>query len=178
MCALVAGRSVASTMGFTAVDGLPMGTRCGSLDPGVVLYLMEALGMDARAVEDLIYRRSGLLGVSGVSSDMRMLLASDDPHARFAIELYIYRISRELGALAAAMDGIDALVFTAGIGEHAAAIREGVMRHAAWLGAELDAEANRNGGALITTASSRMSAWVIPTNEERMIARHTREVLK
>jgi acetate kinase len=173
-----AGRSVDTTMSFSALDGLPMGTRCGSLDPGVVLYLMEALGMDAHAVEDLIYRRSGLLGVSGVSSDMRVLLASDDPHAHFAIELYIYRISRELGALAAAMDGIDALVFTAGIGEHAAAIREGVVRHAAWLGAELDAEANRNGGALITTASSRMSAWVIPTNEELMIARHTREVLK
>lgn len=178
MCALLAGKSVASTMGFTAVDGLPMGTRCGSLDPGVVLYLMEELGMDARAVEDLIYRQSGLLGVSGKSSDMRALLASDDPHARFAIELYIYRISRELGSLAAAMDGIDALVFTAGIGEHAAAIREGVVRRAAWLGAELDVDANGTGGPLISTASSRVPVWVIPTNEELMIARHTRAVLK
>jgi len=178
MCALVAGKSVASTMGFTAVDGLPMGTRCGSLDAGVVLYLMEELGMDARAVEDLIYRHSGLLGVSGVSSDMRALLASDDPHARFAIELYIYRISRELGSLVAAMDGIDALVFTAGIGEHAAAIREGVVRRAAWLGAELDVEANGKGGPLISAASSRISAWVIPTNEELMIARHTRETVE
>ncbi|WOD13477.1 acetate/propionate family kinase [Paraburkholderia kirstenboschensis] len=178
MCALVAGKSVGSTMGFTAVDGLPMGTRCGDLDPGVVLYLMEELGMDARAVEDLIYRHSGLLGVSGVSSDMRTLLASDDPHARFAIELYIYRIARELGSLVAAMEGIDALVFTAGIGEHAAAIREGVVRHAAWLGAEIDAEANAKGGPLITTASSRIAAWVIPTNEELTIARHTRAVLE
>lgn len=178
MCALLAGKSVASTMGFTAVDGLPMGTRCGSLDPGVVLYLMEELGMDARAVEDLIYRKSGLLGVSGISSDMRALLASDDPHARFAIELYIYRISRELGSLAAAMDGIDALVFTAGIGEHAAAIREGVVRRAAWLGAGLNAEANGKGGPLISAASSRVPVWVIPTNEELMIARHTREAVE
>jgi len=178
MCSLVACKSVASTMGFTAVDGLPMGTRCGSLDPGVLLYLMEELGMDARAVEDLLYRQSGLLGVSGVSSDMRALLASDDPRARFAIELFIYRISRELGSLAAAMDGIDALVFTAGIGEHAAAIREGVVRRAAWLGAELDAEANGKGGPLISAASSRVPVWVIPTNEELMIARHTREAVE
>ncbi|KXU83874.1 acetate kinase [Paraburkholderia monticola] len=178
MCALVAGRSVASTMGFTAVDGLPMGTRCGNLDPGVVLYLMEELGMDARAVEDLLYRQSGLLGVSGVSSDMRALLASDDPRARFAIELYVYRISRELGSLAAAMGGVDALVFTAGIGEHAAAIREGVVRRAAWLGAELDAEANGKGGPLISAAASRVPVWVIPTNEELMIARHTREAVE
>ncbi|WP_233860110.1 acetate/propionate family kinase [Paraburkholderia sp. HD33-4] len=178
MCALVAGKSIASTMGFTAVDGLPMGTRCGNLDPGVVLYLMEELGMDARAVEDLLYRQSGLLGVSGISSDMRALLASDDPRARFAIELYVYRISRELGSLAAAMDGIDALVFTAGIGEHAAAIREGVVRRAAWLGAELDAGANGKGGPLISAASSRVPVWVIPTNEELMIARHTREAVE
>ncbi|HGL6717428.1 acetate/propionate family kinase [Burkholderia contaminans] len=178
MCALVAGKSVASTMGFTAVDGLPMGTRCGNLDPGVVLFLMEELGMDVRAVEDLIYRRSGLLGVSGLSSDMRTLLASDDPHARFAIELYIYRIARELGSLAAAMEGIDAIVFTAGIGEHAAVIREGVMRRAAWLGVEIDVEANNSGGPLVTTASSRVPAWVIPTNEEWMIAQHTRRLIR
>ncbi|WP_423395214.1 acetate/propionate family kinase [Burkholderia sp. LMG 21824] len=178
MCALVAGKSVASTMGFTAVDGLPMGTRCGNLDPGVVLFLMEELGMDVRAVEDLLYRRSGLLGVSGISSDMRTLLASDDPHARFAIELYVYRIARELGSLAAAMEGIDAIVFTAGIGEHAAAIREGVMRRAAWLGVEIDVDANHAGGPLVTTASSRVPAWVIPTNEELMIAQHTRELIR
>ncbi|VWB11477.1 acetate kinase [Burkholderia lata] len=178
MCALVAGKSVASTMGFTAVDGLPMGTRCGNLDPGVVLFLMEELGMDVRAVEDLIYRRSGLLGVSGISSDMRTLLASDDPHARFAIELYVYRIARELGSLAAAMEGIDAIVFTAGIGEHAAPIREGVMRRAAWLGVEIDVEANNSGGPLVTTASSRVPAWVIPTNEELMIAHHTRRLIR
>ena len=121
MCAMVGGRSVASTMGFTAVDGLPMGTRCGSLDPGVVLYLMDELNMDARAIEDLVYKRSGLLGVSGISSDMRALLESDDERARFAVELFTYRIGRELGSLAAAADGIDALVFTAGIGEHSAA---------------------------------------------------------
>ncbi|VWC87288.1 acetate kinase [Burkholderia contaminans] len=178
MCALVAGKSVASTMGFTAVDGLPMGTRCGNLDPGVVLFLMEELGMDVHAVEDLIYRRSGLLGVSGLSSDMRTLLASDDPHARFAIELYVYRIARELGSLAAAMEGIDAIVFTAGVGEHAAAIREGVMRRAAWLGVEIDVEANHSGGTLVTTASSRVPAWVIPTNEEWMIAQHTRRLIR
>ncbi|VWB50592.1 acetate kinase [Burkholderia aenigmatica] len=178
MCALVAGKSVASTMGFTAVDGLPMGTRCGNLDPGVVLFLMDELGMDVRAVEDLLYRRSGLLGVSGLSSDMRTLLASDDPHARFAIELYIYRIARELGSLAAAMEGIDAIVFTAGIGEHAAAIREGVLRRAAWLGVEIDVEANRADGPLIATASSRVPAWVIPTNEELMIAQHTRRLIR
>ncbi len=178
MCALVAGKSVASTMGFTAVDGLPMGTRCGNLDPGVVLYLMDELRMDVRAVEDLIYRRSGLLGVSGLSSDMRTLLASDDPHARFAIELYVYRIARELGSLAAAMEGIDAIVFTAGIGEHAAAIREGVMRRAAWLGVEIDVDANNSGGPLVTTASSRVPVWVIPTNEEWMIAQHTRRLIR
>jgi acetate kinase len=178
MCALVAGTSVASTMGFTAMDGLPMGTRCGNLDAGVVLYLIEERGMDARAVEDLLYRRSGLLGVSGISSDMRTLLASDDARARFAIELYVYRVSRELGSLAAAMEGIDALVFTGGIGEHAAAIREAVVRRAGWLGADLAAEANLRHGPLVTTPASRMPVWVIPTNEELMIARHTRAVLE
>src|SRR6185503_2072264 len=118
MCAIRGGKSVASTMGFTAVDGLPMGTRSGSLDPGVILYLMDQRGMDARAIEKLIYNQSGLLGVSGISSDMRALLGSDDPHARLAIDLYLYRIRRELGSLAAALDGLDAMVFTGGIGEH------------------------------------------------------------
>ena len=178
MCAMVGGRSVASTMGFTAVDGLPMGTRCGNLDPGVILYLMDELGMDARAIEDLVYKQSGLLGVSGISSDMRSLLASDDKRARFAVELFTYRGGRELGSLAAAAGGIDALVFTAGIGEHAPAIRERICRDAAWLGVELDAAANQTGGPRISTASSRVSAWVIPTNEEVMICRHTSRVAR
>jgi acetate kinase len=177
MCALVAGRSVASTMGFTAVDGLPMGTRCGSLDPGVILYLISELGMDARAIEDLIYRKSGLLGVSGLSSDMRALLASDDPQAHFAVELYAYRIARELGSLAAAAQGLDALVFTAGIGEHAAPIRERVCRLATWLGVSVDPATNASDGPRISAASGSVPVWVIPTNEELMIARHTREAI-
>ena len=176
MCAMVEGRSVASTMGFPAVDGLPMGTRCGSLDPGVVLYLMDELGMDARAIEDLIYKRSGLLGVSGLSSDMRALLASDDERARFAVELYTYRLGRELGSLAAAAGGIDALVFTAGIGEHAPAIRERVCRDAAWLGVALDPAANQAGGPRISAAASKVAVWVMPTNEELMIARQTLKI--
>ena len=138
MCSLQAGASVASTMGFTALDGLPMGTRCGAIDPGVILYLMDERKMDARAIEKLLYNQSGLLGVSGVSSDMRTLLASSDPRARLAIDLYCYRIRRELGSLAAALGGLDAMVFTGGIGENSAAIREQVCRDAAWLGVELD----------------------------------------
>jgi acetate kinase len=177
MCALQSGRSVASTMGFTAVDGLPMGTRSGALDPGVILYLMDERGMDARAVEKLIYQQSGLLGVSGVSSDMRELLESDAPGAKLAVELFVYRIGRELGSLAAALGGLDAIVFTAGIGERAAPIRERVCRQAAWLGIELDPHANAAHGPRISTASSRIPAWVIPTNEELMIARHTRALL-
>jgi acetate kinase len=173
MCALAQGRSAASTMGFTAVDGLPMGTRSGGLDPGVILYLIDELRMDARAIEDLIYKQSGLLGVSGISSDMRTLLDSDDARARFAVDLYVYRIGRELGSLAAAVRGIDALVFTAGIGEHAAVIRERVCRDAAWLGIDLDGAANAGGGPRISAKSSKVSVWVIPTNEELMIARHT-----
>ncbi|SAL83822.1 acetate kinase [Caballeronia terrestris] len=175
MCAMVDGKSVASTMGFTAVDGLPMGTRCGNLDPGVILYLMDELGMDTRAIEDLIYKQSGLLGVSGISSDMRALLGSDDARARFAVELYTYRLGRELGSLAAAAGGIDSLVFTAGIGEHAPSIRERVCRDAAWLGVELDPAANEAGGPRISTPGSKVSVWVIPTNEELMIARQTSE---
>jgi acetate kinase len=177
MCALQAGRSVASTMGFTAVDGLPMGTRCGAIDPGVLIYLMDERGMDARALEKLVYQQSGLLGVSGISSDMRVLLESAEPRAKLAVELFVYRIARELGSLAAALGGLDALVFTAGIGENAPAIRERVCRQAAWLGVELDAQANAKQGPRISSAASRVAAWVIPTNEELMIARHTREVL-
>ena len=177
MCAIMAGKSMASTMGFTAVDGLPMGTRCGNLDPGVILYLIDELKMDARAIENMIYKQSGLLGVSGISSDMRVLLDSDDPRAHFAVDLFIYRIGRELGSLVAAMHGIDALVFTAGIGEHSAPIRERICREAAWLGVELDPVANESGGPCISTPASKVSAWVIPTNEELMIARHTHAVI-
>jgi acetate kinase len=178
MCALAAGRSVASTMGFTAVDGLVMGTRCGSIDAGAILYLMDELKMDTRAVEDLIYKRSGLLGVSGISSDMRTLLASEDPRARFAVDLFTYRIGRELGSLAAALEGVDALVFTGGIGERAVPIRERVCRRAGWLGLELDPAANADGATRISLEGSRVSAWVIPTDEELMIARHTVDVLQ
>lgn len=178
MCALSAGRSVASTMGFTAVDGLPMGTRCGALDPGVILYLMDQRGMDTRAVEKLIYSESGLLGISGVSSDMRTLLASDEPRARLAVDLYVYRIGRELGSLAAALGGLDAIVFTGGIGENSAEIRERICRDAAWLGVVLDESANQSGGGRISAADSATAAWVVPTNEELMIARHTRRVLE
>ncbi len=174
MCAMLGGKSVASTMGFTAVDGLPMGTRSGNLDPGVVLYCMQELKMDAAAIESLLYKKSGLLGVSGISSDMRELLESTEPRAKLAIDLFVYRIGRELGSLAAALGGLDAIVFTAGIGERAAAIREAVCRQATWLGVELDTTANAAGGPRISTASSRIAAWVIPTNEELMIARHTR----
>ena len=177
MCAIRAAKSVASTMGFTAVEGLPMGTRCGSIDPGVLLYLMDQRGMDARAIEKLIYNQSGLLGVSGISSDMRTLLASDEPRAALAVDLYLYRIRRELGSLAAALGGLDAIVFTAGIGENAAVIRERVCRDAAWLGVQLDAAANGKGGPRISTAASAVSAWAIPTNEELMIARHTLALL-
>ena len=154
-----------------------MGTRCGSLDPGVMLYLMDELKMDARAIEKLIYQQSGLLGVSGISSDMRTLLASSEPRAKLAIDLFVYRIGRELGSLAAALGGLDALVFTGGIGEHAVAIRERVCRDAAWMGVELDPAANGAGGPRISTAGSRVSAWAIPTNEELMIARHTQRVI-
>ena len=177
MCALLAGRSIASTMGFTAVDGLPMGTRCGAIDPGVILYLMDERGMDARAIEKLIYSQSGLLGVSGISSDMRALLDSAEPRAKLAIDLFVYRIGRELGSLAAALGGLDAIVFTAGIGERAAPIRERVCRDAAWLGVELDPAANAGHGPRISTAASPTAAWVIPTNEELMIARQTRDLL-
>ena len=178
MCALASGRSVASTMGFTAVDGLAMGTRCGALDPGVILYLMTERRMSVGDVEQLIYQKSGLLGVSEISSDMRMLLASDDHRARLAIDLYVYRIRRELGSLAGALGGLDAVVFTAGIGENAPVIRERVCRDAGWLGLTLDQRANSTGGTRISAPTSSVSAWVIPTDEELMIARHTRRVLE
>lgn len=178
MCAMEAGRSVANTMGFTAVEGLPMGTRTGSLDPGVILYLMDERGMDARAVERLIYTQSGLLGMSGISSDMRTLLGSADPRARIALDVYVYRIRRELGSLVAALGGLDAIVFTAGIGENAAPIRERVCAGLGWLGLDFDPAANAAGGPLISTPGSGVKCWVIPTNEELMIARHTRRLLE
>jgi acetate kinase len=171
------GRAVDSTMGFTALDGLAMATRCGALDPGVVLWLADERGMDARAIERLLYDQSGLLGVSGISSDLRVLLASPDPRARLAIDLFVYRIGRELGSLAAALGGLDAVVFTAGIGENSAAIRERVCWDAAWLGVGLDPGANAAGGPRISAPEARTTAWAIPTNEELMIARHTRRLL-
>jgi acetate kinase len=177
MCAMVAGQSIATTMSFTALDGLMMGTRCGAIDPGVLLYLIDRHGMNARALEQLLYEQSGLLGVSGISSDMRALLSNSDPCAAEALDLFVYRINRELGSLAAALGGLDALLFTGGIGENAVSIRARVCRDARWLGLELDEDANAKGGPCISWRESRVSAWVIPTNEELMIALHTRRVL-
>lgn len=177
LCAMRARKSVATTMGFTPLDGLPMARRCGSLDPGVVLYLMQEKGMSADAISDLLYHESGFLGVSGISDDMRALLGSRDPRAAEAIDLFVYRIGRELGSLAAALGGLDALVFTAGIGENAAEIRRRVCEDAAWLGVALDPAANAAHGPCITRGDSRTSAWVIPTEEDLMIARHTWRVL-
>jgi acetate kinase len=177
LCALEGGHSVDSTMGFTALDGLPMGTRCGAVDPGVLLYLLQAKGMDAEQVESMLYRESGLLGVSGISSDMRVLLASDAPRAQLAVDLFVYRILREIGSLAAALGGVDGIVFTGGIGENAAEIRRRVVKGLAWLGFSLDSQANGAGGPCISAAGSARSAWVIPTDEEWMIASHTVQLL-
>ena len=177
MCALRDGESIEATLGFSGLDGLPMGTRSGQIDPGVLLYWMRALHMDAKQIERLLYKDSGLLGVSGVSNDMRDLLASPDPHAAEAVELFCYHIAKQLGALAATLGGLDALVFTAGIGEHSAPVRERVCRRAEWLGIQLDQSANAAGSPRITTEASPVSAWVIPTDEEKMIAIHTRNVL-
>jgi acetate kinase len=173
MCAMKDRRSIATTMGFTAVEGLMMGTRCGSLDPGVLLYLMDYQGMDAKSLEKLLYKESGLLGVSGISQDMRELLASDRPEAREAVDLFCYRIVREIGSLAAALGGLDALVFTGGIGEHAAPVRQRVCEALEWLGIALDTAANDRNSSRVSTAGSRIDVLVLPTNEEWMIARHT-----
>lgn len=178
MCALRAGCSVDSTMGFTALDGLPMGTRCGAIDPGVLLYLLRQKGLTVNELETLLYHRSGLLGVSGISNDMRDLLATDAPAAREAVDLFVFRIAREAGALAASMGGLDGLVFTAGIGERAAEIRAAVCARLEWLGLRLDPAANAIHGPRISAADSRISAWVIPTDEEQMIALHTRNLLQ
>lgn len=173
LCALDDGKSVASSMGFSALDGLMMGTRCGTLDPGVVLYLLQELHMAPQDVSDMLYSRSGLLGVSGISSDMQTLLASTDPRAAEAIDLFVHRVVCEIGSLAAAMGGLDALVFTAGIGEHAAPIRDRICRACEWLGAALDEKANLGGQELIHASSSALWLAVVPTNEESMIAAHT-----
>jgi acetate kinase len=164
-------------MGFTAVDGLMMGTRCGALDPGVMVYLMQRHQMDSAAIEDLIYRKSGLLGVSGISSDMRALRASSDPAAREAIALFVYRIVREAGSLVAALGGLDAIVFAGGIGENDARTREEVIAGCSWIGAVLDREQNAKGTGLISADASRVAVWVIPTDEEQLIARQTLQVL-
>jgi acetate kinase len=178
MCALSDGRSVDSTMGFSALDGLPMGTRPGQLDPSVVLYLIAQKGMAPAAVERLLYRDCGLKGLSGVSNDVRDLLQSADPRARLALDYFAYRIARELGALAATLGGLDGLVFTAGVGENAPPVRADVCRRAAWLGVSLDAAANASGARRISSADSKVAVLVIPTDEESMIARHTRAALQ
>jgi acetate kinase len=177
LCAINEGRSVATTMGFTAVEGLVMGTRCGSIDPGVLIYLMDEHGLDARGLESLVYKKCGLLGVSGISSDMRTLRASDDPKAREAIDLFIYRIVREIGSLAAALGGLDGLVFTGGIGQRDAKTRREVAAGCAWLGAELDEARNGGEEGLISAEGSRLPMWVVQTDEERVIARQTAAVL-
>jgi acetate kinase len=178
MCALQDGRSIESTMGFTALDGLPMGTRPGQLDPGVVLYLIEQKGMSTREVSDLLYLSSGLKGLSGISGDMRDLLASDEPRAALAIDHFVHRCALNAGMLAAALGGLDALVFTAGVGENAPAIRARIVERLSWLGAELDPAANEAAEPLISRQASRIAIHVIPTNEELMIARHTLAIVQ
>ncbi len=173
MCAIRDGQSVGSTMGFSALDGLPMGTRCGQLDPGAVLYLMDQMQMDAAEIEQMLYRNSGLKGLSGISHDMRVLLASSDPAAARAIDYFNFRIRREIGAMAAILGGLDAIVFTGGIGENAQPIRERILDDMDWLGIELDENRNRHNEEIISSDRSRVRVFVLPTNEELMIARHT-----
>jgi acetate kinase len=177
LCAMKDGRSVDNTMGFTALEGLCMGTRPGSIDPGVVLHLFQTLGYSAKQVEEILYKKSGLLGISGISNDMRDLLASQEPSARLAVDYFVFRISKEIGAFAAVLGGLDGLVFTAGIGENSPEIRQRICEASAWLGVELDKEANLHNSSRISNPGSRVSAWVIPTNEELMIARHTGRLL-
>jgi acetate kinase len=177
LCAMRDGRSLDTTMGATPLDGLLMSTRCGNLDPGVVLYLQQVGGFSVPEMTDLLYRRSGLLGVSGLSADMRTLLGSDDPQARAAVELFVFRIAREASALAGTLGGLETLVFTGGVGENAPEIRRGVCERLAWLGADVDAAANARGDARISPPQSRLAVWVIPTDEEQVIARHTRDLL-
>ncbi|MBV8469885.1 MAG: acetate/propionate family kinase [Burkholderiaceae bacterium] len=177
MCALLGGRSMASTMGFSALDGLVMGSRCGNLDPGVLLYLLQEQGLNAQQLSDMLYSQSGLLGVSGLSADMQALLESPDPHASQAIELFVYRAVTAVGSLAAALGGLDTLVFSAGIGEHAAPVRAAIAQGCGWLGAELDEAANRVHAPRISTPASRVQLLVLPTDEEAVIAGHTLDLL-
>ena len=173
LCAMRDGRSIDTTMSFTALDGLLMGTRPGTLDPGAVTYLMREHALSAADIEDMLYHHSGLVGVSGISSDMRTLLRSSDPHAREAVDLFVFRAAREIGALVASLGGLDGLIFTAGIGEHAPEIRSRVCARCAWLGVILDERANGAGQIRVSTEASRVRVYVIPTDEERMIAEHT-----
>lgn len=177
MCATLGGKSVATTMGFTALDGLPMGTRSGGIDPGVIFYLEREKGMTADEVEGFLYKKSGLLGISGLSSDMRDLEASGAPEAKLAVDYFAYRIVRETGSLAAALGGLDALVFTAGIGENSALVREKVCEGLSWLGVELDSEANSQNALVISTGKSRARVYAIPTNEELVIAIKTTKMI-
>lgn len=177
LCALKGGKSIDSSFGFTALDGLCMGTRPGALDPGVVLYLFQNLGLSAKEVETILYKKSGLLGISGISNDMRDLLDRSEPEAHLAVDYFVYRAAKEIGALAAVLGGMDGLVFTAGIGENSEEIRRRICNASAWLGLELDTGANANRGPRISTPQSKVSVWVIPTNEELMIARHTWSLL-
>jgi acetate kinase len=178
LCALKNGRSVDCTLGFTALDGLCMGTRPGSIDPGVILYLFQNLRLSIKEVETILYKKSGLLGISGISNDMRDLEGSSEPGARLALDYFVYRAVKEIGALAAVLGGIDGLVFTAGIGENSGQIRQRICESSAWLGIELDREANRRNGPRISTPASKVSTWVIPTNEELIIAQHTGSLLE
>jgi acetate kinase len=177
MCALLGRRSIAATTGFSALDGLPMGTRCGAIDPGVILYLLQERKMDVESVSDLLYHRSGLLGVSQLSQDMRVLLGSKSRAAAAAIELFVYRAARELGSLAAALGGLDGLVFTGGIGEHSPEIRSRICARAKWLGVELDETANLQGSEKISAATSATAVLAIPTNEEAVIAAQTEQLI-
>ena len=177
MCAMKEGKSLDSTLGFTALDGLCMGTRPGAVDPGVILYLFQELGLTAEAVQTILYEKSGLLGISAISNDMRDLLASDAPAARLAIDYFVYRAAKEIGALAAVLGGVDGVVFTGGIGENSAEIRRRICEASAWLGITIDPDANSKRTHRISTENSRVSVWVIPTNEELMIARHTGALL-
>ncbi len=172
------GRSIDSTMSFTGLDGLPMGTRCGQIDPGVLVFLVSEKGYGAKDLERLLYHESGLRGLSGISNDVRDLLASQDPRARLALDVFVYRVGQEIAAMAAAMDGMDALVLTAGICENSPEMRARSCARAAWLGLTLGERANHVGGPRISTPDSRVSAWVVPTDEERMIAEHTVRLLR
>jgi len=178
MCGMIGCESTATTMGFTALEGLMMGTRCGAIDPGVILYLLEVKNMSIAEVNHILYKESGLKGVSGIGNDMRDLLASDDPNAKEAIDLFAYRVNRELGSLSQAIGGLDLLVFTAGIGESCSEIRELVCKRAAWLGIELDEDANNQNSTCITKPNSKVKVMVVPTNEELMIATHIAETVE